>query len=277
MIMMAVAIPEGFMVVPGWFVWLTIVAMMMASAMGTFAVYQQWSFKKFSPEGLVFRDARKNNLDVLMEHSANMRCRFKLGERVKIKKDMKSPNWYAGGDFKFIPEEKTKTVEHSVRGLPIVHFVPPLPSGINPMGVRAINQLAEQYPELSIDSDKREVAYMFLTLPEKEILNDRKYLIDENPNLWTRIKEIREEVAGNEEDGTEGMRITEGEMVFQNVADVVIAPETAASEANMQATIEANTRRDMLNHPGDLMAYGAMIMMILVGAGMAVYILSMVV
>jgi len=273
----AVAIPPGYMVVPDWFVWLTIAAMMMASAMGTYAVYQQWSFKKFSPEGLIFRDARKNNLDVIMDHYANMRCRFKVGEREKVKKDMKPPNWYAGGDFKFIPEERTKTVEHSVRGLPIVHFVPPLPSAINPMGVRAINQLAEQYPELSLDSNKREIAYMFLARPEEEIINDRNYLVVENPDLWNRIKEIREEVAGSKEDGSEGLKITEGEMVFQNIANVVLNPETAASEANMQATIEANTKREMLNRQGDLLAYGTMIMMILVGAGIAVYILSMVV
>jgi len=275
--MPAAVIPAGYTVVPGWFVWLTVAAMMLASSMGTYAVWQRWSFKKYSPEGLVFEYARKHGLDVLVEHLPNLRCKWRVGEREKIKENMKPPNWYKGGEFKFIPEEKTQRVEHSVRGLPIVHFVPPHPSAVNPMGVRAVEQLAEEYPELSVESDKREIAYMFLTLPEDEIINDRHYMIEENPRLWERIKEIKAEIMGNEEEGKQGMMIKEGEMVFQNIADVVLSPETAASEANMKATIEANTRQAMLNRSQDLLMYGMVGMMLMIGAGMAIYILSMVV
>ena len=132
--MPTVVIPEGSMVVPDWFVWLTIAAMFLASAMTTFAVWQKWSFKKFSPEGLVFEFARKHNLDVIVEHFPTGRCKWKAGEREKVKEKMKPPNWYKGGEFKFIPESKTKLVEHSVRGLPIVHYVPPHPGAVNPMG-----------------------------------------------------------------------------------------------------------------------------------------------
>ena len=275
--MPTVIIPEGFTVVPGWFVWLTVVAMMLASIMGTYAVYQRWSFKKFSPEGLVFEYARKHGLDVIVEHLPNLRCKWYAGEREKVKEKMKPPNWYRGGEFKFIPEAKTKIVEHSIRGLPIIHYVPPHPSGVNPMGVRAMEQLAETYPELSVESDKREIAYMFLTLPEEEIVNDRHYMIEENPHLWARVNEIKKEIMGDEDEGRQGMIIREGEMVFQNIADVVLSPETAASEANMKATIEANTRQEMLNRSQDLLMYGMMGMMLMIGAGMAIYIISMVV
>lgn len=275
--MPTVVIPAGYTVVPEWFVWFTIATMMIASIMGTYAVYQRWSFKKFSPEGLVFEYARKHGLDVLVEHLPNMRCMWKVGEREKVKENMKPPNWYKGGEFKFIPETKTKIVEHSIRGLPIVHYVPPHPGAVNPMGVRAMEQLAEEYPELSVESDKREIAYMFLTLPEEEIETDRHFMIEENPHLWEKVKTIKAEIMGNEEEGKQGMIIREGEMVFQNIADVVLSPETAASESNMKATIEANTRQEMLNKSQDILLYGMMGMMLMIGAGMAIYILSMVV
>lgn len=274
---MVAVIPAGYVAVPDWFVWFTVAAVMMASAIGTYAVWQRWSFKKYSPEGLVFERARKQGLDVIVEHHPNMSCTWKVGEREKVKKNMKPPNWYNDGEFKFIPEINTKAVEHSIRGLPIVHFVPPHPSAVNSMGVRAIEQLAEKYPELSVGSDKREIAFMFLTLPEEELLYDRPYLIDENPELWERIKEIKKEIMGDGKEGKQGMMLRGGEMVFQNLTDVVQSPETAASEANMRATIEANTRQEMMDRSQDLLMYGMFAMMLMIGAGIAVYIISLII
>lgn len=273
---MAAVIPAGYVAVPDWFVWFTVAAVIMASAMGTYAVWQRWSFKKYSPEGLVFEHARKHGLDVIVEHHPNMSVTWKVGEREKVRKKMKQPNWYNDGEFKFIPEINTKAVEHSIRGLPIVHFLPPHPSAVNPLGVRAIEQLGEEYPELSVGSDKREIAFMFLTLPEEEIINDRPYMIEENPQLWERVKEIKREIIGDEKEGKQGMILKPGEMVFQNLTDVVLSPETAASEANMRATIEANTRQEMMDRSQDLLMYGMFAMMLMIGAGMAIYILSLV-
>lgn len=182
---------------PAWFFWSSIGAFAISMVLGIIIVVNHFEWKKWCPEGIAMKYARKRGGYVTCNHYASGEADIELGKREKVKKYMEKPNWFGKTKIKFIPEEGSGYVEYLPKGLKIIHYIGTHPGPKKILGVRAIQQMAEDYPKIfSEENPKRRIAYRFLTVPEQQLLEDRPYEIQENPELFNEVMDIKAEITG---------------------------------------------------------------------------------
>jgi hypothetical protein len=308
---------------PMWYFWMSIAMIPTAIMLLLVIVIDRLDWRKWCPEGIAIRYARKHGGYVKYEHYASDEGEITMGKIEKIKgKGMLKPNWFGKTAVRFVPEEGSGYVEHLPKGLKVIHYIGTHPGPKKIMGVRAIRQMAEDYPEVFSESNpKRRIAYRFLTVPEIKILSDRPYEIQENVELWNAVQEIKAKITGNkymyrvkdtildtmvdkvdakkhrkepiniedfmvveeykgpvedkEEKGDNPGKklITIGKILFSEIVDIVLAPDTSASIANAFSIIEANTRRKEQNRQSEMMSMGFLVLMVCIGIGVMVFLI----
>ena len=310
--------------IPAWFLWTSIAMYPTAIVLVFILIIDRLNWKKWCPEGIAMKYARKHGGYVNYEHFASDEGAISMGKVEKVKgKGMLLPNWFGKATVRFIPEEGSGYVEHLPKGLKIIHYIGNHPGAKKISGVRSIRQMAEMYPEIFSEANpKRRLAYRFLTVPEIKILTDRPHEIQENVELWNAVQRVKAQITGNHfiygikdtivtkmkdeidlrkyrkepisiEDFMEveeykppeepdkspdnpGKKVvTMGKILFSEIVDVILAPETSMSVANAFSIIEANTRRKEQNKDSELMGMGFLVVMVCIGVGVLLYLVFM--
>lgn len=185
-------------VIPVWFFWAGIGGMALSAGLAIWVLLGYFDWRKWCPEGVAMRYARKKGGYVKFEHFASDEATISLGKVEVVKgKGMLKPNWFGKGSVRFIPEEGSGYVEHLPKGLKIVHYIGTHPGAKKITGIRAIEQMAEEYPVLfSEQNPRRRIAYRFLTVPEQQLLEDRPYELQENPEMFNEVMQIKARLTG---------------------------------------------------------------------------------
>lgn len=283
---------------PLWLVGVMFVSLMIVSI--AFMVFFK-DIKRFAPEAVKFKDARKKNLPLLMVHDASGKCEIILGKKKKkgdVMYDTEAYGIFLDQNMQGMPPE-----DRTIDGVRMYHYATSFPFPISGKNARALETILKHvrsnYPQLNqiqdlevieiIGTDADELVHDCENLVKAYDLKIADFSIDPNFSFDTTGAATEEEkdklilfaissemarLIHKIQDEVSTQPVNTGFFSYTHAFKLIPSAFLSQDVHQLKILMERLVRKESGEKMKEMMAYGTLILMMLVGAGIAYKLIS---
>ena len=279
-------------------IWLLGILFLMVLVTTIIFVLFYTDMKRYAPEAMKFKDARKKRLPILMVHDASGKCELILGRKKKR------------GDVIYDTEEYGIFLDQNLQGMPpedrttdgvrIYHYATSFPFPISGKNARAletiIGHIRSKYPQFNAISDLELIE--LVGTDADEMFHDCENLV-KGYNLKIRdFPEVSMDVNGitdveerekvmlfsiasqmsklmhQIQDETSTLPIKDGFFSYTHAFKLIPSAFLSQDVHQLKILMERLVRKEAGAQMKEMMMYGTFILMILIGAGVSYKLIS---
>lgn len=279
-------------------IWLLGILFLMVLATTIAFVLFYTDMKRYAPEAMKFKSARKKHLPILMVHDASGKCELILGKKKKR------------GDVIYDTEEYGIFLDQNLQGMPpedrttdgvrIYHYATSFPFPISGKNARALETIIEhiraKYPQFNAISDLELIE--LVGTDADEMFHDCENLV-KGYNLKIRdFPEVSMEIEGitdveerekvilfsiasqmaklmhQIQDETSALPISTGFFSYTHAFKLIPSAFLSQDVHQLKILMERLVRKEAGAQMKEMMMYGTFILMILIGAGVSYKLIS---
>lgn len=286
----ALDIISAGVLLPAWVV-LLLFLMVMITTVGFILFYTD--MKRYAPEALKFKTARKNHLPILMVHDASGKCELLVG-----KKKNKGDIIYDTDEYGIFLDQNLQGMppeDRTTDGVRMYHYATNFPfpiSGKNARGLETVlNHVRTKYPQFSQISDLEVIELVGTDADEmvhdcENLVKGYNLTLRDFPDVIVNMNEVENEAEKEKlmifsissqmaklihqiQDETSTLPVNTGFFSYTHAFKLIPSAFLSQDVHQLKILIERLVRKESSAQMQQMMMYGTVILMVLVGAGVA--------